>query len=136
MNRITPTETLQCGWRLIHDPDNRGKDEKWFLGIPERGAVSAEVPSFVHQYLPDCHGIAWYQRDFRTGLRPDDAHSAFLRFEMADFLCEVWLNGVRLGVHRGTENPFSFDVTGKLNPYGENRLVVRVSKPYTEDVDG
>ena len=136
MNRITPTETLQCGWRLIHDPDNRGKDEKWFLGIPERGAVSAEVPSFVHQYLPDCHGIAWYQRDFRTGLRPDDAHSAFLRFEMADFLCEVWLNGARLGVHRGTENPFSFDVTRELNPYGENRLVVRVSKPYTEDVDG
>lgn len=136
MNRITPTETFHRGWKLIHDPKNKGKEEKWYLGIPEEGAVEAEVPSFVHHYLPDCHGIAWYQYEFMTGIRVDKDHSAFINFEMVDFLCEVWLNGVRLGVHRGTENPFSFDASAALLPGEKNRLSVRVSKPYTEDVDG
>ncbi len=135
MTRITPSEPFRSGWKLIHDPENRGRDEKWYLGIPEQGAVNAEVPSFVHMYLPDCHGIAWYQYDFTTEIQPDEDHSAILHFEMADFLCEVWLNGVRLGVHRGTENPFSFDASQALTS-GKNRLCVRVSKPYTEPVDG
>lgn len=136
MNRITPTEAFHRGWKLIHDPLNKGKEEKWYLGIPEEGAVNAEVPSFVHQYLPDCPGVAWYQHDFATGIQPDKDHSAFIRFEMADFLCEVWLNGVRLGIHRGTENPFAFDASEALLPGAKNRLCVRVSKPHTEPVDG
>ena len=136
MNRITPIQTLAKGWQLIHDPDNRGRDENWFDGIPAQGAVPAEVPCFVHQYLPDCPGIAWYQLDFETGLLPDADHAVFLCFDMADFLCEVWLNGTRIGAHRGTENPFSFDVSGALRLQGPNRLAVRVSKPWTEPVDG
>lgn len=134
--RITPADTLSRGWKLVHDPDNIGKEKEWYLGIPDDGAVAIEVPCFVHHYLPDCPGIAWYQCDFTTDIKPDNDHLAFVSFERADFLCEVWLNGVSLGTHRGTENPFSFDASESLNPAGMNRLCIRVSKPYTEAVDG
>lgn len=136
MSRITTTERFETGWQLIHDPEDCGRKNKWFFGIPEEGAVKASVPGFVHMDLPGCPGIAWYQRRFRTAVKPDSDHIASLHFEMADFLCEVYLNGAYIGVHRGTENPFSFDVSEALNPDGENLLVVRVSKPHTEPVDG
>ncbi|NLV75144.1 MAG: hypothetical protein GXY52_10780 [Chloroflexi bacterium] len=134
--RVTPADTLDSGWKLVHDPDNIGREKEWYLGIPEDRAVEAAVPCFVHQYLPDCPGIAWYQCDFSTAITPDSDHAVFINFEMADFLCEVWLNGKRLGTHRGTENPFSFDASKYLLPSEKNRLSVRVSKPYTEAVDG
>ena len=136
MNRITPFEALNQGWTVIHDPQDRGRREKWFEGVPQEGAAPAQVPGYVHLSLPDCPGIAWYQLDFETAIRPDDDHAAFLCFDMADFLCEVWLNGQNLGLHRGTENPFSFDCTKALRPGAANRLIARVSKPHTEDVDG
>lgn len=136
MSKVSASEWLATGWLLVHDPENRGRDEKWFLGIPEERAVEATVPSFVHMYLPDCPGIAWYQKRFNTGLCLDEDHMASLHFEMADFLCEVYLNGTYIGTHRGTENPFSFDVSAALKTDGENLLAVRVSKPYTEPVDG
>lgn len=136
MHKISPVETFKTGWQLIHDPDNAGRDEKWFLGIPKEGAVSAEVPSYVHMYLPDCREIAWYERRFCTALRPDANHKVYLNFEMADFYCEAYLNGKLLGVHCGMEDPFSFDATDVLEPDGENLLCIRISRPNNNTVDG
>jgi len=136
MRKIVPSEALRTGWQLIHDAKNVGREEKWFNGIPEAAAVKAEVPGFVHTYLPDCLGVAWYQLRFRTGLHPDADHVVTLNFGMADWLCEVYLNGRMVGVHRGNENAFFFDVTDFLNYDTENLLCVRVSKPHTEPVDG
>ena len=137
MEKYTPVQTLKTGWRLIHDPGDAGRAQKGFLGIPETGAVDAEVPGFVHMYLPDCPGIAWYQKRFTLDFAPDELHAVTLDVGMADFLCEIYLNGSLVGLHRGTENPFRFDVSRYLRPAGEeNLLVARVSKPYTKDVDG
>ena len=111
MRKIVPSEALRTGWQLIHDAKNVGREEKWFNGIPEAAAVKAEVPGFVHTYLPDCLGVAWYQLRFRTGLHPDADHVVTLNFGMADWLCEVYLNRRMVGVHRGNENAFFFDVT-------------------------
>ena len=97
MNRITPIQTLAKGWRLIHDPDNRGRDENWFDGIPAQGAVPAEVPCFVHQYLPDCPGIAWYQLDFETGLLPNSATPAPCRWANRCCPSAMWMTGARSG---------------------------------------
>lgn len=136
MGRTTAIQRLETGWLLVHDPLNRGREEQWFRGIPEAAAVSAAVPGFVHQFLPDCPGIAWYQVRFTTILREDASHIVSLHFGMADFLCEAYLNGVLIGTHRGGENPFSFDAGGALQPEAENLLCVRLSKPHTEAVDG
>jgi len=137
MRKIAPSQPLLTGWQLAHDAKNMGRDEQWYLGIPKENAVDAYVPSFVHLFLPNCQGVAWYEKRFVTQLAPDADYAVQLHFGMADWLCEVYLNGELLGTHRGTENPFSFDASEYLLPAGEeNLLCVRVSKPYEEDVDG
>lgn len=55
---------LNRGWLIKHDPDNAGREEKWFTGLPKEGGAEAQAPGLVHLYLPDCFGIAWYQVRF------------------------------------------------------------------------
>lgn len=123
---------LQEYWQIQHDPDNIGREQGWYNGLGD-GAVEAQVPGLVHLYLPDCYGIVWYQVRF-TDILPEGGRR-LLRFASADYLSEVYLNGKLVGTHRGCEDPFSFDVTEALVD-GENLLVVRVAKPYSQDVDG
>lgn len=132
-----PILHLTSGWRAAPDFGDEGKSEKWYLkGIPKKGSAAAAVPGFVHQFLPDCRGIAWYENRFCPDLAVEGDHELELRFGMADFLCQVWLNGQPVGSHRGTEDPFAFSVSALVLPGEENVLIVRVSKPYTKDVDG
>ncbi len=130
------SQILHEGWLVQHDPDNVGKEQAWQNGIKEEGAVENVVPSFGHQSFPYAYGIFWYQKRFETPLRPSADQVVMLRIGAADFLCEAYLNGVLVGQHRGTENPFEFDVTDQLNYGGENLLVFRVAKPGDKDVDG
>ncbi len=67
---------------------------------------------------------------------PDEP--AVLRFDGIDSCGRVWLNGVELGVTRGSRLPTEFDVSPVLRPH-RNVLVVRVhqwsSGSYLEDQD-
>ena len=51
-----------------------------------------------------------------------------LHFEAVDWECSVWLNGERLGSHRGGYTPFSFDATSAARS-GKNVLRVQVFDP-------
>jgi beta-galactosidase len=55
----------------------------------------------------------------------------FLEFDGVSILAEVWVNGVRVGEHRGAYQRFRFDITDKLQPGTTNLVVVRAdnSKP-------
>lgn len=128
---------LEEDWLLIHDKDNKGREECWYkTGVPTEHAVKASVPGYVHLYMPDCFGIAWYQKRFTDTLKADENQAVLLRFAVADYLCEVYLNGSYVGSHRGCEDPFEFNVTSFLNKGGENMLCVRVAKPHESEVDG
>jgi beta-galactosidase/beta-glucuronidase len=73
----------------------------------------------------------WYRRTFpdpRPVLGEEEAGRVLLHFGAVDYDCQVWLNGSRLGGHRGGYLPFSFDITGGLLP-GENELVLSVWDP-------
>ncbi len=130
-------QILHQGWLIQKDPDNVGKQNHWWQGVPEENSVENIVPSFVHQSFPYAnHGVFWYQKRFKTPLRPSEDEVVMLRVDAADFLCETYLNGTFVGLHRGTENPFAYDVTDLLRVTEENLLVFRISKPGEVDVDG
>lgn len=128
--------TLSEGWKIACDKDNVGKTEKWYKkGIPLEDAKDAVVPSFVHLYFEDYRGVAWYELNFKNELKATENDLYILKFAMAEFRKELYINGKYVGEHVGMEDPFEFDVT-KFIKKGNNRIDVRVSKPYTEDVDG
>lgn len=70
----------------------------------------------------------WYRRTFTipSNWKGKDVK---LNFEAVDWRCDVWVNGVKMGVHEGGYVPFSFNVTDVLKSKGENEVVVRVFDP-------
>jgi len=51
-----------------------------------------------------------------------------LHFGAVDWKTDVWVNGVKVGLHTGGYTPFTFDITAALNS-GKNNLVVKVWDP-------
>lgn len=70
----------------------------------------------------------WYRREFSvaTANASSPKQRTLLNFEAVDYDATVWVNGIRLGTHRGGHTPFSFDITDALKNEGKNELVVQV----------
>ena len=70
--------------------------------------------------------VGWYRKDFRLPNR--NARLDWLvRFESANYRTQAWLNGRRIGRHRGAYLPFELSLPrGALRRGGVNRLVVRI----------
>ena len=78
-------------------------------------------------------GPGWYRKRFLT----DPAwkgRRVFIRFEAASLVAEVYLNGTRIGEHRGGFAAFCFELTPFLRGNSDNLLAVRVDNARREDV--
>lgn len=69
-------------------------------------------------------GTIWYKRGFDF-VKTDPKNRVFLYFGAANYLAEVYLNGVKLGVHEGGFTPFNFEITSMLKE-DDNFLIVKV----------
>ncbi|MHA1300476.1 MAG: glycoside hydrolase family 2 protein [Candidatus Helarchaeota archaeon] len=83
--------------------------------VPDNYGLDGELQRF---YDP-----VWYRRTFRAKSGPYYS----LVFQGVDYLAEVWLNNVYLGMHEGYFAPFQFDITQLIKD--KNYLVVKVQDP-------
>lgn len=127
-------QVLNGKWSLVTDPENRGREQRWFDSIQD-GAQSAPVPGVIQQVFPGYHGVAWYWHRFRPLRAPLASERVLLRFGAVDYLAEVWVNGVPVGGYEGGETPFELDITNALEAHGDNLLTVRALNPTTEPID-
>lgn len=133
----TPAFSLNLSgrWQIARDPQNVGKNEKWFERGPLNSAVAAEVPNPLERTFPGYDGVVWYWRLFDGGnlAHYDDVR---IHFQGTDYYVEAWLNGQYLGCNKSALLPFAFDVT-KVIRGGTNRFVVRlIDASYAKEVDG
>ncbi len=118
-------------WQIAFDPDNTGKQERWFETFPTVVEETA-VPSVWNEIRPGYVGVAWYRRRF-------DADEAWrdrvvrIKFGAASHYAEAWLNGEPIGSHEGGYTPFALDASAALLPGKENTLIVRVLQPPLTD---
>ncbi len=70
----------------------------------------------------------WYRRTFTVDPKWAEKRVR-LNFEAVDWQTTVWVNGKRMGEHKGGYDSFSFDITDSLNRAGDNELVVQVWDP-------
>ncbi|MES2438171.1 MAG: glycoside hydrolase family 2 TIM barrel-domain containing protein [Verrucomicrobiota bacterium] len=77
-------------------------------------------------------GPGWYRRELIV--MPKQGQRHFLRFEAASTVADVYLNGRRLGGHRGGFGAFSLEITSHLAADGKNQLAVRVSNKPEADI--
>jgi len=77
-------------------------------------------------------GPGWYRREL--DLKPEAGKRYFLRFGAASLVADVYLNGEKLGEHRGGFGAFCFEITTNLSTTGTNLLAVRVSNASEPDI--
>ena len=78
-------------------------------------------------------GTVWYERSFT--LKPQPGKRYFLYFGAVNYEAHVYLNGQKLGVHRGGFTPIQFEITDRLNSGGDNFVVVKADNTrHTEAV--
>lgn len=128
--------SLDGQWQLAIDPENAGKQARWFDRGPIAEARAARVPGVVDEVFPGGYeGVMWYWKEFETAA-PGAGERLLLRFGAADYLAEVWVNGTHAAYHEGGDTPFTADITPLVRTGDKNRLVVRVLNPGTKAVDG
>lgn len=70
----------------------------------------------------------WYNRSF-TVPSSWNGNDILLNFGAVDWACEVWVNDVKVGSHKGGYTPFSLNITPALKNKGENTVTVKVMDP-------
>ncbi len=70
----------------------------------------------------------WYRRTFEIPKKWRDKR-VLLHFGAVDWDATVWVNGKKLGSHRGGYDPFSFDITDALKDKGAQEIVLSVWDP-------
>ena len=69
----------------------------------------------------------WYKRSFK--IPANFKERVLLHFEAVDWQAEVYLNGSKIGIHKGGFDSFSFDITDLVDRNNHNEVLVRVWDP-------
>jgi hypothetical protein len=95
--------------------------------LPEQILVPFPVESALSGFMKRAERL-WYRRLFTV---PADwaGQRVLLHFGAVDWEAVVWVNGKKLGEHRGGYDSFSFDITDALKEGGEQEVVVGVWDP-------
>lgn len=122
-------------WDLLPVPSHWVLQGDGRYGAPAYTNVQYPFP-IDPPYVPDENPTGDHRRRFT---RPDwDVERLLLRFDGVESTFRVWLNGIEVGVGKGSRLATEFDVTELVQP-GDNVLVVRVhqwsSASYLEDQD-
>ena len=137
---------LSGTWLHRLDRADEGEQRGFHRSTSTRGWTKVEVPHAWNVGDPSAASmlgtVGWYRKDFELPAAPA-ASRWLVRFESVNAHATVWLNGRRLGTHRGTYVPFEKVLRG-LRRGATNRLVVRVDNrrtrahfpPYGESQDG
>jgi beta-galactosidase len=130
------TETvLDHGWRFLFRKDGNAEpgptDPGWQpVALPHTwnriGGHAEKAPG-----SNDSRGQGWYRLDFDAPASTAAPRRSWLQFDGASIVTDVWLNGTKVGTHRGGVAGFRFDVSRQLRA-GQNRLLVRTDNTSPE----
>ena len=126
---------MNRGWR--YSP--RVTEAAHGLDFDDSGFTAVVIP---HTNIP----LPWHSFDdksyefvslYRRAIKvPAEAQGkrVFVDFEGVMTASTVWLNGKKLGEYKGGYTPFSFELTGLLDPAGKNVLAVDVDSTERADI--
>jgi len=89
-------------------------------------AIESALSGVQQKFTPE--DKLWYETEF-TVPKSWKGKRIILHFGAIDYSSVIYVNGVRIGAHRGSSDAFRFDVTDALNGFGAQKLVVEVTDP-------
>ena len=89
-------------------------------------AIESALSGVQQKFTPE--DKLWYQTEF-TVPKSWKGKRVVLHFGAVDYSSVIYVNGERVGAHRGSSDAFRFDVTDYLKGSGPQKLVVEVTDP-------
>ncbi|MCV9387885.1 glycoside hydrolase family 2 protein [Reichenbachiella ulvae] len=152
------TYSLNGEWQYIVDPYETGfydyrfkeKHEKdpgayWNPGIPKDKSSLIEhsysdkntlnVPgdwNSQDRLFLYYEGTVWYKKSFDYQ-KKKESNRLFLYFGAVNYQAEVYLNGKKLGSHKGGFTPFQFEISSEILKEKDNFVVVKVDNKRHKD---
>jgi beta-glucuronidase len=138
------TISLNGTWRVIVDPyevglplrfyeNRKPKNKKDLVEYDFDRSGTLNVPGDWNSQRPQLffyEGPVWYKKSFHYHKREN--MRSFVYFGAANYEARVYLNGTKLGEHRGGFTPFNFEITDDVRE-GANFLVVEVNNARRPD---
>ncbi len=112
-------------------PDNKtdrkehGYADKYSLNVP--GDWNSQDAKFLYY-----EGNVWYKKSFDYKKSASTNH-VFLYFGAVNYRADVYLNGHKLGMHKGGFTPFDFEIDDSILKETNNYLVVKVDNKRFKD---
>lgn len=143
---VDPYETGFYDYRYKELNEKNG-DAYWNSGVPanktekkEHGYIdkySIDVPGDWNHQKPEFtyyEGTIWYKKSFDYVKSANDSRQ-YIYFGAVNYRADVYLNGKKLGMHKGGFTPFNFEIPAGLLKEKDNLLVVKVdNKRYADEV--
>ena len=104
------------------EPQPENFDGQILVPFPSESALSGVMKPVGEE------NRLWYRRTFEIP-RKWANQSVLLHFGAVDWDTTVWINGKKVGSHRGGYDPFTFDITDALNDGGAQEIVLSVWDP-------
>jgi len=119
------SRTINDGWRFSKKAPAAAMqsdfdDKTWErVGLPHTWNTDAYSDKNYYR------GEAWYRRSLNLNESYAD-RKIYLRFEAVNYTADVYVNGRKVGTHKGGYNSFTFDITDFCQLSRPNVIAVRV----------
>lgn len=124
--------SLDGVWQFCADPEKKGEAEGWQRALPQSTDIA--VPGSWNDQVEGMHnylGLGWYETDVYVPTVWKNER-IFLRFNSANYMAQVWINGEAVGQHEGGHLPFAFEVNQYLKLGQKNHIAVTVENELSE----
>jgi beta-galactosidase len=134
---VREVQPLAAGWLFVQDDSLTdgaalaSTGEGWQSVVLPHTWNAADAAT-TNAKVPYKRGIGWYRLVFDT---PRGGARHWLEFEAASIVADVWLNGIKLGQHKGAFTAFRFDATSVLRQAGNVLLVKTDNRAAKTDAD-
>ncbi len=109
------------------DRKEHGYSDRNTLNVP--GDWNSQDPKFLYY-----EGTVWYKKSFDY-IKDKAANKLYLYFGAVNYSSHVYLNGKKLGSHKGGFTPFNFEIPDSVLKAKDNFLVVKVdNKRFANEV--
>jgi beta-galactosidase len=128
--------SLNSSWETVI-LDNLPLKEEDFVENPKTDSnwQKVSVPHNWDQYYGfrrtkhgNLHGTAWYKKTLKLD-KKESSKQHFLYFEGVSSYATVWVNGKKVGEHKGGRTTFTLDITKAVSFDKENIILVKASHP-------
>ncbi|UUF13579.1 MULTISPECIES: malectin domain-containing carbohydrate-binding protein [Flavobacterium] len=128
--------SLNSSWETVI-LDNLPLKEEDFVENPKTDSnwQKVSVPHNWDQYYGfrrtkhgNLHGTAWYKKSLKLD-KKESSKQHFLYFEGVSSYATVWVNGKKVGEHKGGRTTFTLDITKSVSFDKTNTILVKAAHP-------